>query len=79
MSGWKELGFETYQEFLQSYIWEEKRKVIIMRRGNFCEKCNSKESLQVHHLNYNNVGNESKNDVIVLCKKCHEEEHGKQN
>jgi len=79
MSGWKELGFKSYKDFLKSYIWQEKRKAIFIRRGNSCERCNSNKNLQIHHLNYDNVGNENKNDVIILCKKCHEEEHGKQN
>ena len=31
--------------------------------------------IQVHHLTYENVGNEHGRDVQVLCLKCHKEIH----
>ena len=73
--GWKSLGFSSYQEFLSSPFWLEKKEWILDCLGNECQKCSSKEKLQVHHKSYLNVGNEGIKDVIVLCKKCHEEEH----
>lgn len=75
LSGWKALGFDSYQEFLLSEFWEEKRKWIIECSGSYCQKCQSTKKLNVHHLNYINLGNEGINDVIVLCNKCHQEEH----
>jgi len=35
-----------------------------------CAKCGSKERLHRHHPDYNKPL-----EVIILCKKCHEEEH----
>ena len=53
--------------------------------GNHCEDCGIDEDearrtgnyLQVHHKNYNNVGNEDLDDVVTLCKRCHGERHGR--
>lgn len=75
-NGWEALGFETYQEYLLSEFWEQKRKWILECFENKCSKCSSTKNLQVHHLNYNNIGNEGGNDVIILCRKCHKKEHG---
>lgn len=33
-------------------------------------------SLHVHHLTYENLGNEADEDLLVLCKDCHREIHG---
>jgi len=71
--GWEALGFNSYNNFLLSEFWEKKREIILQEKGRRCETCGSKSNLQVHHLNYLNLGNESKDDVMVLCKKCHKE------
>lgn len=42
-----------------------------------CTKCGDKAT-QLHHLNYNNLGDEELDiDVVALCKDCHDEIHGK--
>ena len=72
---WKALGFETYQDYLASDFWKEKRDWILSCFENECQKCGSRKDLQVHHKNYNSVGNEKMRDLIVLCRKCHKEVH----
>jgi 5-methylcytosine-specific restriction endonuclease McrA len=79
MPTWKALGFKTYQEYLQSEMWQDKKNLILEIAEYKCQKCGSKKNLQVHHLNYDSVGNENQHDVIVLCKNCHEKEHGGKN
>lgn len=76
MPGWKALGFESYNEYLGSLFWKEKAEWIKKVKGEFCEECGSKQSLNVHHINYKSVGNEGQEDVKVLCKECHKKEHG---
>jgi hypothetical protein len=34
-------------------------------------------NLQVHHINYSNLGHEEYNDLIVVCDKCHKMLHEK--
>ena len=64
---------ENYLSYLRSVEWREKRKEFLELVDNECQECGSKEDLQVHHLNYANVGYETEDDVEVLCKSCHED------
>ena len=65
---------EKYYDYINSEKWAQKSKKIIESIGN-CEKCNSHDNLQCHHLKYQNIGNETKEDIKVLCENCHEKEH----
>ncbi len=76
-SGWKALGFNSYQEYLMSQYWKDKRDFILEHFGNKCIECGTEKGLNVHHKNYDSVGNENTEDVTVLCFKCHKEEHNK--
>lgn len=71
LNGWKALGFETYKDYINSEFWKNKRDWILESKGRKCEKCGGNFWLQVHHLSYENVGNEGKDDVIILCAYCH--------
>lgn len=77
VKGWEALGFKTYSDYLNSTFWKEKRELILKEKGRKCEKCGEIKFLCVHHTNYINLGNESKDDLKVLCRRCHEIEHGK--
>jgi 5-methylcytosine-specific restriction endonuclease McrA len=77
LSGWKSLDFDSYEEYLLSSYWQEKKNWILECFEWKCKKCGRKENLNVHHKNYDSVGNENLHDVTVLCNKCHKEEHGK--
>ena len=37
------------------------------------------KTLSVHHKNYNNCGNEQREDIIVLCWDCHNKIHNNEN
>lgn len=72
----KNIGRKDYYNkiYLKSDEWKRKR-LIILKRDNFkCVCCNS-EATQVHHINYNNVIKENFNDLISVCKDCHEKIH----
>lgn len=64
-----------YYEYLCSDQWKEKRKSIIERCNNICENCKSKPVEDVHHLTYERLGNELLEDLLGLCKECHENKH----
>jgi len=74
VNGWKALGFNTYQDYLYSDIWIERRELMIKMVGK-CELCGAINRLQVHHITYLNVGNEKKEDLMVVCKTCHTRIH----
>lgn len=67
---------ESYRIYLLSDHWKEvseKRKKI---DGYKCVFCGCSESLNVHHLNYDNLWNENiELDLITLCHDCHLKMH----
>lgn len=66
---------QDYIEYLHSSEWKERRLEFMEDRGWECEECGDKAS-QVHHLNYESIGEEEDDDVEILCRECHEEKHG---
>ncbi len=66
-----------YREYLQTDHWQALRKRMLKRAGYRCQLCNSEGRLHVHHRTYENRGNESYSDLIVLCPNCHAKHHDK--
>ena len=66
---------EKYYTYLKSNEWLQIKLDLYELRGKQCEVCESKRNVQVHHLTYKNVFNEEPEDLILLCRKCHEKEH----
>lgn len=66
-----------YREYLKSVHWMETKAAAKRRAGYKCQLCGNKKYLQVHHNNYNNIGHEESQDLIVLCKYCHSKYHKK--
>jgi len=67
----------NYTAFLKTKYWMGVRQLVITRDGNKCTRCDNTKRLQAHHLTYKNHFNEHKHleDLITLCKSCHEKEH----
>jgi 5-methylcytosine-specific restriction endonuclease McrA len=61
---------KNYTKYIQSKEWKEKRNFIVGKYKK-CSCCGSEENLHVHHLSYENLGNENESDLLLLCKKCH--------
>ena len=68
---------KEYSKYLNSDSWKERRTVFRKAWGNKCVWCGSEESLHLHHMSYENLGNEPLFDVILLCKGCHLKVHRK--
>ena len=69
-----------YQQYLQSDHWRDLRKKVL-RDCTGCEMCGVPrwlasiaydQDLHLHHLTYANLGKEDRNDLQVLCARCHE-------
>lgn len=67
---------KAYHEYLTSPAWLEFRSRIFEERGRQCDFCESEVDINLHHMTYERVGHESDDDVIVVCKVCHEAIHG---
>ena len=65
-----------YDSFLLTPYWKV-IKHILKQKHKSCQKCGSKYKLHVHHLTYNHHFYEHLflDDLIVLCEKCHQNEH----
>jgi len=61
----------SYKDYLQSCHWQE----ILERDSNTCVECGCTSDLHVHHISYDNRGNETGNDLETLCKNCHRDRH----
>ena len=72
----KDEWFKWYDEYLKSDKWKEKKKSFLKfleTRGYeiACVRCGRKDKLAFHHIHYDNVGDETINDVLLLCYGCH--------
>ena len=61
-----------YHKYLRSWAWKQKRKEILKYYKYQCQKCKTREKLQIHHLNYRSLYREKMKDVLVLCCSCHQ-------
>lgn len=69
----------NYKEYLESNKWKEFREKVLKRDNYKCTKCGNTNELCIHHITYDNFGNENLEDVVTLCSKCHEEIHNTKN
>ena len=69
---------ENYRQYLTSAHWKNTRKKALKRAGHKCQACSAKDRiLDVHHNNYETLGAEEPQDLIVLCRTCHGRIHNK--
>lgn len=66
---------EEYKAYLNSPRWQAIRKRLYREYEYKCAMCGSPKNLQVHHITYENIGEEKDEDLTVLCKECHQGLH----
>jgi len=83
------LKMEEYEKYFELPHWQDFRKhVLELQRNNLgyncCEKCGAhprvvtrETALHVHHLTYERLGEEWLEDVTIICRPCHNKEHGR--
>jgi hypothetical protein len=62
----------TYLRYLRSDAWREKRRLVLERDGYRCQLWQAHVANEVHHTTYAHVGHEPLEDLISLCRMCHE-------
>jgi hypothetical protein len=70
-----ELHNMTYAEYLRTPEWKARRSRVLIRAGHKCEVCNANGRLEVHHRTYDRYTQELLNDLIALCRSCHQRHH----
>lgn len=70
---------ELYELYLWSAPWRAVRAAALKRAGGACELCGQSflVLLDVHHRTYRRLGAELLEDVMVLCRDCHDRIHGR--
>ena len=62
---------------LGKQVYRRLMKRVMERDGWRCQKCGSLENLQVHHtIRRSQQGNDSLENLVTLCARCHMKEHG---
>lgn len=69
---YKELGFESYVEYLDSDHWKD---VIERYKDDKCFCCSAKDYLHLHHCTYERLGREVESDLVTVCRSCHRRIH----
>lgn len=65
-----------YKEYIKTDHWQHFRKEALKHFNLTCQLCGANDmTLDVHHRTYVNRGRETFNDVIVLCRHCHDLYH----
>ena len=54
---------------------KRKRQELFVRSGGKCESC-GREATDAHHLTCARFGNELLEDLLALCRYCHDRKHG---
>lgn len=70
---------QLYQEYLRSEQWKNLREITLFLDSDKCQICGYKKDLldkmnrlEVHHLTYENFGEERMQELITLCAWCHD-------
>lgn len=67
-----------YEEYIHSPEWRELRVQALKRDKYTCQMCGTGKNVQVHHVNYKNLGTAQElEDVVTLCDDCHSKVHVK--
>lgn len=65
----------SYQAYLKSPEWKDRRERVMKRCGGICEGCGDNCAVHVHHQTYRHFGNEFLFELLGLCEECHERLH----
>ena len=62
---------------LDREAYRELCREVLERDGWRCQSCGRTEDLQVHHIKpRSRLGDDSAENLIALCVKCHQDAHG---
>lgn len=70
----RELGFSSYDEYMNSLEWREIRRRVVKRDRRRCVLCSRKGNrMEVHHLSYSVAVLKGKrlSEIQLLCHWCH--------
>ena len=69
----RELGYDSYNDYLRSPAWRDVKRRYREAYPMIC-MCGSTK-VEIHHKTYDRVGKEDLDDLVALCRDCHEQAH----
>ena len=67
-----------YEAHLASEAWRRTCNKVRDRAHGICEGCGERrDAVDVHHLTYENMGNEFMFELVLICRDCHDRLHGR--
>ena len=71
----EDIDFVEYDKYRKTKKWKTLASLVKEKAGNKCVFCGSEKKLVAHHHNYINLYNETEDDLICVCHKCHYKIH----
>ena len=65
----------NYKNYLQTKHWQLIKKIKFNYFVHECAVCQKRVGLELHHKIYDNIGNENLDDLVYLCRDCHQKSH----
>lgn len=69
------MSAEHKSAYLRSAKWASLKREILTRDNFKCRCCNSTSSLEIHHIDYSQLGDEHISQLVTLCSNCHTKLH----
>ena len=66
---------QRYASHMKSPKWSAIRALVLKRAGGMCEGCGTARASEVHHMSYENMGDEFLWELRAVCRPCHERWH----
>jgi len=63
---------KEYIDHLNSPYWKGICKQASARAHGLCERCRKRPARDTHHRHYNTFGHERLEDVLAVCRECHD-------
>jgi len=67
---------DEYKEYINSPKWQRKRQQRLALDNNECKLCFTRDNLRVHHISYDQLGDEPMKHLLTVCRECHTMIHG---
>jgi hypothetical protein len=62
---------KKYLSYIFSPQWAARRREHLAQCDYWCEICNQRPAIQVHHWTYERLGHENAQDLCAVCVRCH--------
>jgi hypothetical protein len=72
-----DIAIMSYKQYLKTLHWQGTKLIMANAQKGKCAFCGTNKNINVHHLHYKTIGNESTKDLKRLCKDCHTLWHAK--